>query len=426
MTSGRTSVLGFADGQWVELTDDAPELAGTPGQLFQIDTITASQRRITLKVAPTPLAAVADGIDPDRHPKLRRWDQKVDATATGVAMTGGWLALEDGVEVQFSDATLPERRLLDDPGQDRDWASWSGRHSRSPTSLRSRSRRAGSAITSVGWHDRVRCRHEAMVGRRGLPSDLPAADRVLRPVGHGDPRRGHELGQRRRVPHHDLREGRAPGPVRRPARPAEPDQRHVPGRRRAARRAGRGRVAQPGPPRLRQGPHRRRPGRPDRRGLATGADPATAQCRSREDPRSPTRPEPKGRRDGRGGGRRRRSVGHGDHSRVAPSRDPQGQLYLARPRRGRRGARFGSTARRSADLASAPTGRRASPWRSPPASARRPAISRAGSSSAGRRRPSASGSPRSASSTRTRRPAAPATWLCRCPPGARSRSRPAR
>jgi hypothetical protein len=48
---------GFADGQWVELTDDALELAGTPGQLLQIDTITASQRRITLKVAPTPLAA---------------------------------------------------------------------------------------------------------------------------------------------------------------------------------------------------------------------------------------------------------------------------------------------------------------------------------------------------------------------------------
>ena len=101
---GPDDVLGFADGQWVELTDDALELAGTPGQLLQIDTITASQRRVTLKVAPTPLAAVADGIDPARHPKLRRWDQKTDATATGVAMTAGWLALEDGVEVQFSDA----------------------------------------------------------------------------------------------------------------------------------------------------------------------------------------------------------------------------------------------------------------------------------------------------------------------------------
>ncbi len=37
---GPDDVLGFADGQWVELTDDALELAGTPGQLLQIDTIT--------------------------------------------------------------------------------------------------------------------------------------------------------------------------------------------------------------------------------------------------------------------------------------------------------------------------------------------------------------------------------------------------
>jgi hypothetical protein len=51
-------------------------------------------------------------------------------------MTAGWLALEDGVEVQFSDASFLERRLLDDPGQDRRRASWSGRHSRSPTSPR--------------------------------------------------------------------------------------------------------------------------------------------------------------------------------------------------------------------------------------------------------------------------------------------------
>jgi hypothetical protein len=99
---GPDDVLGFADGQWIELTDDALELAGTPGQLLQIDAITASQRRITLKTAPTTLAAGADGVDPARHPKLRRWDQKAGATAAGVATTADWIALEDGVEVQFS------------------------------------------------------------------------------------------------------------------------------------------------------------------------------------------------------------------------------------------------------------------------------------------------------------------------------------
>ena len=99
---GPDDVLGFASGQWVELSDDALELAGKPGQLVQIDTVKPELRRITLKTAPTPLAATADGIDPALHPKLRRWDQSGDtATADGVAIGTGWAALEDGIEVQF-------------------------------------------------------------------------------------------------------------------------------------------------------------------------------------------------------------------------------------------------------------------------------------------------------------------------------------
>jgi len=102
---GPDDVLGFATGQWVEISDDAGELAGEPGQLAEIDAINTSLRRITLKVAPTPLAASADGVDPARHPKLRRWDQSgTTAKAAGVAMTTAWLPLEDGVEVQFSNA----------------------------------------------------------------------------------------------------------------------------------------------------------------------------------------------------------------------------------------------------------------------------------------------------------------------------------
>lgn len=100
---GPDDVLGFATGQWVEISDDASELAGAPGQLGQIDAINTSLRKITLKVAPTPLAATTDGVDPARHPKLRRWDQSgTTAKAGGVAVTTAWLPLEDGVEVQFS------------------------------------------------------------------------------------------------------------------------------------------------------------------------------------------------------------------------------------------------------------------------------------------------------------------------------------
>jgi len=101
---GPDDVLGFASGQWVELSDDALELAGKPGELAQIDSIDLGLRRITLLTAPATLAANADGVDPARHPKLRRWDQTDGATADGVAIGAGWVALEDGIEVQFSGA----------------------------------------------------------------------------------------------------------------------------------------------------------------------------------------------------------------------------------------------------------------------------------------------------------------------------------
>jgi hypothetical protein len=99
---GPDEVLGFAAGQWVEISDDRLELDGRPGQLLQIDSVSASLRRITFAIAPTPLSGGADGIDPSLHPKLRRWDQNgATATIDGVAMTAAWLSLEDGVEVRF-------------------------------------------------------------------------------------------------------------------------------------------------------------------------------------------------------------------------------------------------------------------------------------------------------------------------------------
>ena len=100
---GPDDVLGFASGQWVELIDDRSELNGLPGQLAQIDAVSSSLRRITLKAAATPLSTGADGVDVTLHPKLRRWDQSgATAAATGVATTGAFLPLEDGVEVQFT------------------------------------------------------------------------------------------------------------------------------------------------------------------------------------------------------------------------------------------------------------------------------------------------------------------------------------
>ena len=99
---GPDDVLGFASGQWVEISDDRSELDGRPGQLVQIDAVNSSLRRITLKTAPTPLSGGADGVDNALRPKLRRWDQSGAAAGDGgVATAGAWLPLEDGVEVQF-------------------------------------------------------------------------------------------------------------------------------------------------------------------------------------------------------------------------------------------------------------------------------------------------------------------------------------
>jgi hypothetical protein len=97
---GRDDVLGFASGQWVEVSDDAHELNGLPGQLVQIDHIDKANRIVSVKTAVT-------GIDFNRGARLRRWD---GASATGLAVAvpatnDGFIALEDGVEVKFGAGT---------------------------------------------------------------------------------------------------------------------------------------------------------------------------------------------------------------------------------------------------------------------------------------------------------------------------------
>lgn len=119
---GRDQVLGFAPGNWIEITDDDQELAGFPGELHQIDSIDFAQKKITLdstvKAASFPLTGGLT--DPSRHTRIRRWDQvgKVyeqdgvtvwyDLGASGstgaipVPPAGTTLILENGITVSFS------------------------------------------------------------------------------------------------------------------------------------------------------------------------------------------------------------------------------------------------------------------------------------------------------------------------------------
>jgi hypothetical protein len=93
---GRDSALGFESGQWVELFDRGHELRGEPGALAEVLDINVSRRQITLR------AATGFVLDKTLAPRLRRWDQRGPGLVGGaVPVTPGWIALEDGIEVQL-------------------------------------------------------------------------------------------------------------------------------------------------------------------------------------------------------------------------------------------------------------------------------------------------------------------------------------
>jgi hypothetical protein len=111
---GRDQLLGFATGQFVELTDDGRELAGQPGILVQLAAATMGPQG-PLLTADTSLANAADlsaflnafTNQTVRNPKVRRWDQsatQVSTTSPGgdvVIREGTPIDLESGVQVIF-------------------------------------------------------------------------------------------------------------------------------------------------------------------------------------------------------------------------------------------------------------------------------------------------------------------------------------
>ncbi|WP_266156975.1 DUF6519 domain-containing protein [Dyella silvatica] len=103
---GRDSVLRFNANDWVEITDDATELAGLPGTMAQVvgppDETTLS---ITLDRA---LPASFNAADPNRHTRIIRWDQSQGVDSNGLLpISAGWMDLEDGVQVTLAlDASI--------------------------------------------------------------------------------------------------------------------------------------------------------------------------------------------------------------------------------------------------------------------------------------------------------------------------------
>ena len=103
-TLGKDQVLGFAGGQWVELTDDTRELWGIPGTLVQLTNaqMTSLGPTLTINVPPGTI----NFSDYPVNPKIRRWDEINTAAITlnsgAVPLTENtWIDLENGVQVFF-------------------------------------------------------------------------------------------------------------------------------------------------------------------------------------------------------------------------------------------------------------------------------------------------------------------------------------
>jgi photosystem II stability/assembly factor-like uncharacterized protein len=86
--AGRDAAEAFADARYVELSDEDRVLRGEPGIVLEVHSVHGDV--ISLVDPPPALDALGTS------PTVRRWED------TGGVDAGGWIALEDGVEIQFS------------------------------------------------------------------------------------------------------------------------------------------------------------------------------------------------------------------------------------------------------------------------------------------------------------------------------------
>jgi hypothetical protein len=96
---GPDANLGYQAGQWVELSDDTNQFGPTPNQpgtLYEIASVDQANLQVTMK---TPVT----GVHKHRNARMRRWDQSgASATASGIPVSNTPIALENGIEVDFS------------------------------------------------------------------------------------------------------------------------------------------------------------------------------------------------------------------------------------------------------------------------------------------------------------------------------------
>jgi len=86
------------EGDWVEVVDDISDLRFSPRPLLRVDRIDRVDFRVTLHV-PEGMEMPVFTEASTTSPLLRRWDQE---SAARPVREGGWIDLEDGVQIQFS------------------------------------------------------------------------------------------------------------------------------------------------------------------------------------------------------------------------------------------------------------------------------------------------------------------------------------
>jgi hypothetical protein len=116
---GPDDVLGFRDGDFVELSDDRAELGGPgpgearPGEIIQIKKVYPGTNTIELV---SPATFTIDTIDTvnHRHPTLRKWNglgmvtyHAASLDAIPPAVDRNWIEIELGLQVRFTRDALP-------------------------------------------------------------------------------------------------------------------------------------------------------------------------------------------------------------------------------------------------------------------------------------------------------------------------------
>jgi hypothetical protein len=96
---GSQAGLGITGGDLIEITDDAREFAGLPGELRRIKAINAASSAVTLDAPLSPSVFLTDqnGIpDAARHMRVQRWQGKQP-----IKGPGNQIDLENGIAIRF-------------------------------------------------------------------------------------------------------------------------------------------------------------------------------------------------------------------------------------------------------------------------------------------------------------------------------------